>query len=198
MSRTTALALAAAFALTVVTGCGSSEPTETFAGSASSSSTAPSALSEPADTVAASPLHGSWRLELTAEEIGAALEASGFGELTDQFLQAEEIDGSLTQVLTLEDDRFAFAYQSGPAAWHVGWKGPFTLDGDTLTLQDELSPGTDTLRWAVSGDELTFESVEANDVVINGIPNEAFHHAYLTSAPFVRTDCVPTDSDCEG
>ncbi len=198
MSRTWII-MTAALALSGLTGCGDSEPTPAAPGpatttAAATSSDAPSA-SEPT-----SPLHGSWRLELTDEEIGAALAAGGYGNLTEEFLAAEQIEGSITQVLTVQDDRFAFAYLSGDDPWHVGWTGPVTVDDDTVVLQDEFSGSEDTLRWRVDGAELSFEVVEVTDVVLKDIPNEAYFHAYLLSAPFQRTDCTPIDAadGCEG
>ena len=40
------------------------------------------------------------------------------------------------------------------------------------------------------------EIVEVNDVVLKGLPNEVYLHAYLMAAPFVRTDCKPLSGDC--
>jgi hypothetical protein len=182
-----------ALALAAGTGCQRDEATGTEARAASSVAPSPSGTASPEPIT---PLHGSWRLELTEAQLEAALTAGGYGHLTDEFLAAEEIEGATTQVLTIEDDRFAFAYQSGDAPWHVGWKGPVVVDGDTVVLQDDLSPTRDVLRWSVDGDQLTFEIVDVNDVVLKGLPNEVYLHAYLMAAPFVRTDCKPLSGDC--
>ena len=177
------------------TGC-ESQPSGAAAPAGSSASTAPSATAVGATVPPSTPLHGSWRLELTEAQLGAALADGGYGDLTDEFLAAEEIDGAVTQVLTVEADRFAFAYQSGGGAWQVGWEGPVTVEGDSVVLQDDLSPTKDTLRWSVDGDELTFQLVEVDDVVLKGLPSEVYLHAYLMAAPFVRTDCAPTSGGC--
>ena len=182
-----------ALALAAGTGCERDEATGTEARAASS--LAPS-LPGTASPEPITPLHGSWRLELTEAQLGAALTAGGYGDSIDEFLAAEDIEGAVTQVLTIEEDRFAFAYQSGDGPWHVGWKGPVAVDGDTVVLQDDLSPTEDTLRWSVDGDQLTLEIVEVNDVVLKGLPNEVYLHAYLMAAPFVRTDCTPLSGDC--
>lgn len=186
----------ALLALAGATSCGGSQPIGEAAPTASSASATPSATASTATEQPSTPLHGSWRLELTEAQLGAALAAGGYGDLTDEFLAAEEVEGAITQVLTVEADRFGFAYQSGDDPWHVGWKGPVAVEGDTVTLQDDLSPSKDTLRWFVDGDQLTFELVDVSDVVLKGIPNQAYLHAYLTAAPFVRTDCVPTSGGC--
>lgn len=189
MRRQTSLVLTALLAMVALAGCGGSQPSAT---SNSPSPSATTATSEPA-----SPLHGSWRLELTEEQIGKALDAAGYGELTEKFLRAEEIEGSTTQVLTIEEGRFATAYQSGSQPWAVGWKGPATIIGDTVTFLDELSPTRDTLRWTVDGDQLTLELVESNGVELKGLPAEVFDVGYLMAAPFQRVDCVPTEDSCE-
>lgn len=53
------------------------------------------------------------------------------------------------------------------------------------------------MRWAVTGDQLTFEVIEAGVVVV-GIPNAASFHAHLLAAPLKRTDRRPTDGACGG
>ena len=186
-----------ALVLAVGTGCGSDEPmvTEARVASTVAPSSSGTAGAQPTSRPI-TPLHGSWRLELTEAQMGAALTAGGYGDSIDEFLAAEDIDGAVTQVLTVQDDRFAFAYQSGDGPWHVGWKGPVAVDGDTVVLQDELSPTKDTLRWSIDGDLLTLEIVEVNDVVLKGLPNEVYLHAYLMAAPFVRTDCAPASGGC--
>lgn len=198
MSRT-CIIVTAVLALSGLTGCGGTEPTPAAPGPATTTASATSSEA-PAASEPSTPLHGSWRLELTDEQIGAALTAGGYGSLTEKFLVAEQIDGSITQVLTIQDDRFAFAYLSGDDPWHVGWTGPVTVDGDTVVLQDEFSGSEDTLRWTVDRGELRFEVVEVADLELKDIPNEAYFHAYLLSAPFQRTDCTPIDAadGCEG
>jgi hypothetical protein len=195
MSARTWIVPLAFLALAAVTSCGG-QPSGTAAPRASSASASPSVTADTTSERPRTALHGSWRLELTEAQLGAALTEGGYGDLTDEFLAAEEIEGAITQVLTVEADRFSFAYQSGGGAWHVGWEGPVTVDGDTVVLQDDLSPTEDTLRWSVEDDQLTLELVEVNDVVLKGLPNEVYLHAYLMAAPFLRTDCVPTSGSC--
>ena len=193
MSRRLHIVLAFSLAVAALAACGGSEPTA--APNERPPSTA-AATSGPAST-ATTPLDGSWRLELTEAEITTTLAAAGYAGVAEEFFAAEDIEGAITQVLTIEADRFAFAYQSGAQPWHVGWRGPAEIIGDVVTLKDELSTGEDTLRWTVTGDELTFEIVDTVDEVLKGLPNEVYLVAYLMSAPFQRTDCIPTETDCE-
>jgi hypothetical protein len=187
VTTSTALAILTALALT---GCGA-------ASTSSAEAPAPSTpTASPSTAVASSPVHGSWRLELTDEQLRASLTEAGFQQYAEEFLRVEEIEGAISQVLTVDGDRFAFAYQSGSQPWHVGWKGPVTVTGDTLTLLDDKAATTDTLRYTIGGDELTLDVIQAGDAVLKGIPNEAYLRAYLTSAPFVRTNCVPTEGTC--
>lgn len=46
------------------------------------------------------------------------------------------------------------------------------------------------------GDQPRFELVEVGELVLKGLPDDAYLQAYLSSAPFVRTDCVPDSGDC--
>lgn len=194
MPRRLHIALALPLAVAVLTACGGAEPTA--APNERPPSTA-AATSGPAST-ATTALDGAWRLELTEAEMTTTLTAAGYADLAEAFFAAEDIEGTITQVLTIEADRFAFAYQSGSQPWHVGWQGPAEIIGDLVTLRDEVSTGEDTLRWTVTGDELTLDIVDTADQVLKGLPNEVYLVAYLMSAPFQRTDCVPTEADCEG
>lgn len=197
MPRSKHLVLLAAIAV-IAAGCGGSGPTVASNEAPATSASTTAVMSGSSAETPATPLHGSWRLELTEAEMSATLEAAGYGNLAEDFFVAEEIDGAITQVLTIEGGRFAFAYQSGTSPWNVGWRGPATITEDSITLNDEASTTVDTLRWAVDGDLLTFELAETSDVLLKGLPAEVFTIAYLTSAAFQRTDCTPTEGDCEG
>lgn len=192
MMRATSCTALAAFAALVLTGCSASS-------TSSAQAPAPSTpAASPAATPANSPVHGSWRLELTADQLRASLVKAGFQQHAEEFLRVEEIDGAVSQVFTVEGDRFAFAYQSGSQPWHVGWEGPVTVTGHRISISDDRFETTDTLRYSIEGDELALDIVEADGAVIKGIPNEAYLRAYLTSGPFIRTDCVPTEGSCSG
>ncbi|MCY7364694.1 MAG: hypothetical protein LH469_05190 [Frankiaceae bacterium] len=193
MSSPTARCLLAATAALALTACGGSETTSQAAEEPAS----PAASSvAPADT----PVHGSWRLDLTADQLRETLIRTGFGAQAEQFLRVEEVEAGVKQVLTVQGSTFAFAYQAPDETWYVGWQGEAQVEDDLLRLSEDgtFNPdeGTDVLRWDVEGDELDLEVVSANDVVIKGIANEAFLQAYLATQPFVRTTCAPTEATC--
>lgn len=182
--------------MVLLPGCSGSAASDGPTAQSASAGAAPSPSDSPSDEGELA-IHGSWRLEQTEADIRAALVQSGFGDYADAFLREEDITDVLTQVLTVKGDRFAFAYLSEGQPWHVGWKGPATITPDAITLRDTFTGSQDQLSWTVEGDELRFQVLQAAPGSFKGIPNEAFHRAYLTAAPFVRTTCQPQDRHCD-
>jgi hypothetical protein len=142
-------------------------------------------------------IHGAWELTQSEADLRSALEEAGYAEHADAFIREEDIEGAQTQLLTVKGDRFAFAYLTGDQPWHVGWKGPAAITADTITLTDAFTGSKDELRWTVDGDELRFEVLQGAPGSFKGIPNEAYLAAYLTAAPFTRTQCDPADEHCD-
>jgi len=64
-------------------------------------------------------------------------------------------------------------------------------------------PPTRTLEFLVAEEidgaiiQVLTEFVDTNGSELKGIPGMAYRSAYLLSAPFQRTNCVPLEGDCD-
>lgn len=85
--------------------------------------------------------------------------------LSERFFHGERIPADGTRfVLRISDGRFSGIYNDGldeAGEWYVGWSGTTTVRGDQIELQDPRDAITDTLRVAVTGDQLTMTPLAA-------------------------------------
>jgi hypothetical protein len=167
--------------------------------SSSGSAAAPSTTSTPPAQDAAQ-LQGSWLVSLSGDTIAAGLAAGGFADLSDRFFRQEETpaDG-VRLLLRIQDGRFSGVYNDGlddKGEWYVGWSGTVTIQGDRIELKDPKDGTTDTLRYQVSGDQLTLAPLQAAPATLDGLPSLAYDYAYLAARPLTRVDCAQVTPPC--
>jgi opacity protein-like surface antigen len=182
-SKLVALAATAAFALA---GCSAPQ-------SAAPTPSAPSLSTQAART----PIDGDWLSRLTREQITNQLKQAGLRKWTKQFLKDQDIVKLTIAVYTFDEGRFAVAYlNEHDGTWKVGWKGPYSVAGDQVTMTDEFSGVTDVYRWEVSDAGLDLDRIGSDSDTVEGFPYQVFDAAYLSDT-WTPTDCpMETDKSC--
>lgn len=163
-----------------------------FAG-CSAPQTAASTPSAPAPSLSTqagrTPIDGEWLSRLTREQITHQLKEAGLSKWTARFLKREDIVKLVIAVYTFEDDRFAVAYlNEHDGTWKVGWKGPYSVAGDQVTMTDEFSGVTDVYRWQVSDAGLDLDRIRSDSDTVNGFPYQVYDAAYIGDR-WTPTDC---------
>ena len=130
-------------------------------------------------------------LSLTRDEIRQALAEGGRGGLGAAVLRdrgASSPDGIRIRT-TFEDGRFTQAYL-GLRRRGGRWDGrrPQRLRGDTVMIVDDVSGGTDTLRWRVAGDVARLTPVDSSPLCTRGFPQMAYLWAYFAADAHRRAE----------
>jgi hypothetical protein len=176
--------------------------TATFAvaGCSAPESAAPttSAPAPPPSTQAArTPIDGDWLSRLSRQQITDQLEKADLSTWTERFLKREEIFNLQIAVYTFDDGRFAVTYlNEKDGTWKVGWKGPYSVAGDQVTMYDEFSGITDVYRWQIGKAGLDLDRVSSDSDTANGFPYQVYDAAYLNNT-WMATDCpMETHKSC--
>jgi len=147
------------------------------------------APSDPATGSVDAGLEGVWQASLTRDEIRQALAEGGRGGLVQQFFETEGIEPDGIRIrTTFEDGRFTQAYLGPDGVWQVGWEAATTFRGDTVMIVDDVSGGTDTLRWRVAGDVARLTPVDSSSPLYKGIPQMAYLWAYFAADAHRRAE----------
>ena len=143
---------------------------------------APTKAARPTTGASDAGLEGVWEADLSRAEITRALVEGGFDGLAERFLASEEIgaQGVRTRT-TFEDGRFIQAYRGSDGVWQVGWEAAMEITGNRVTITDEASGGTDTLRWRIADGRVRFTPLETTSPLYNGIPQMAYLWAYFAA-----------------
>ena len=89
---------------------------------------------------------------------------------TERFLKREAIVKLQIAVYSFDDGRFDVAYFERDGTWKVGWKGPYSVAADEVTMTDEFSGVTDVYRWRVTDRGLDLDRVSTDTDTVNGFP----------------------------
>jgi WD40-like Beta Propeller Repeat len=118
----------------------------------------------------ASPLQGQWQAPpLTQEATAAALEADGLGEWIDEVVAVNSAMPDPALSLDVHDGWNLDLVGSDGQRFPID-HGSYEVDGDRVHITN--SAGTNTLRWSIEHDALTFEFVESDRGGYAGIPEE--------------------------
>ncbi|MGN0063288.1 MAG: hypothetical protein ACI379_03520 [Nocardioides sp.] len=122
------------------------------------------------------------------ERMVRQIEAAGMGEWADRFVRDQRTPRTHVAVYTFAEGRFEVAYFEKDEVWHVGWEGPYEVQGHTLEMTDEFSGVTDVYRWRMRDGALDLERVSADAPDVEGMPYEVLDAAYIGDW-WQPTDC---------
>jgi hypothetical protein len=157
---------------------------------------APPAQTATPSPTAASAIDGKWVSHLTRDDVARQIEKAGLAKWTKQFLVRERIRANNTAVYNCADGRFQVAYFDEGGVWHVGWAGPYVVNGNEVQMTDEATGITDVYTLRIVENRLDLDRVRSDAGTVNGFPFEVYDAAYLSDW-WSHSDCaMETGKDC--
>ncbi len=144
--------------------------------------TAPVASASTATTTA---LETVWHTSVvTQDDMRAALQAAGLQEWIQPFLSQVAGQQNVFTLRVLGGRWVQYWSKDGGSAAEND-SGPYTITGDHVTVSHD-DGGSDTYRWAVTGDTLTVTFLSDTFPPGEGIPERVYQTAFYMSSPFLR------------
>jgi hypothetical protein len=167
---------------TLAVGCGGDEA-ETAA-----STVGPTSVTTGTRHERAAALGGTWRTRpVTLDDMAKTLRRQGLGQYVKAFraLDAEYFGEPAALVLSVDDDWDLYRKPQGGEPQPHDYDAAYKVEGDTVIVTH--SDGSNTLRWSVEGDTLSFTWLEGTLPPVDGIPDGVIQTALYMTAAFERS-----------
>jgi hypothetical protein len=130
-------------------------------------------------------LEGTWRtapVSLTGAE--ATLRGAGLSEWIEELRARAPFEDDTVLVLEIGEEWDLYGEpDDGPRA-EIDFDASYEVDGDEVVVTH--SAGSNTFRWEIAGDTLTFEHLASTMPAFEGVPEEVFQRALYMTAEFTR------------